>query len=54
MVQADVCHSYQILKKNGFPDDNIIVMRYDDLEVRSFAQEGEGFLRFIFVKKEPD
>jgi len=29
--QADVCHSYQILKKNGFPDSNIIVFMYDDI-----------------------
>ena len=29
--QADVCHSYQILHKNGIPDSNIIVMMYDDL-----------------------
>ncbi|CAM4771692.1 unnamed protein product [Rotaria magnacalcarata] len=29
--QADVCHAYQILHKNGIPDSNIIVMMYDDL-----------------------
>eukprot|EP00823_Brevimastigomonas_motovehiculus_P009135 TRINITY_DN8800_c0_g1_i1.p1 TRINITY_DN8800_c0_g1~~TRINITY_DN8800_c0_g1_i1.p1 ORF type:complete len:432 (-),score=87.33 TRINITY_DN8800_c0_g1_i1:230-1504(-) len=29
--QADVCHSYQILHKNGIPDSNIIVMQYDDI-----------------------
>ncbi|XP_021917142.1 legumain-like [Zootermopsis nevadensis] len=29
--QADVCHAYQILHKNGIPDDNIIVMMYDDI-----------------------
>ena len=28
--QADICHSYQILKKNGIPESNIIVMSYDD------------------------
>ncbi|CAF0776472.1 unnamed protein product [Rotaria sordida] len=29
--QADVCHAYQILHRNGIPDSNIIVMMYDDL-----------------------
>ncbi|CAF2437656.1 unnamed protein product [Rotaria sp. Silwood2] len=29
--QADVCHAYQILHKNGIPDSNIVVMMYDDL-----------------------
>ena len=29
--QADICHSYQILKKNGIPESNIIVMSYDDV-----------------------
>ncbi|KAI4311338.1 hypothetical protein MLD38_036243 [Melastoma candidum] len=29
--QADVCHAYQILKKNGVKDENIIVFMYDDI-----------------------
>ena len=29
--QADVCHAYQILHRNGISDSNIIVMMYDDL-----------------------
>ncbi|CAF0747156.1 unnamed protein product [Didymodactylos carnosus] len=29
--QADVCHAYQILHKHGIPDDNIVVMMYDDI-----------------------
>lgn len=29
--QSDVCHSYQILHKNGVPDANIVVMMYDDI-----------------------
>ncbi|XP_057437409.1 vacuolar-processing enzyme-like [Lotus japonicus] len=29
--QADVCHAYQILKKGGLPDENIIVFMYDDI-----------------------
>ena len=29
--QADVCHSYQLLIKNGIPQENIIVMAYDDM-----------------------
>ncbi|XP_057437419.1 vacuolar-processing enzyme-like [Lotus japonicus] len=29
--QADICHAYQILKKGGLPDENIIVFMYDDI-----------------------
>jgi len=29
--QADVCHAYQILHSHGIPDENIIVMMYDDI-----------------------
>ncbi|KAG8542245.1 hypothetical protein GDO81_027156 [Engystomops pustulosus] len=29
--QADLCHSYQIVKKNGIPDEQIVVMMYDDI-----------------------
>jgi legumain len=29
--QADICHAYQVLIKNGFPSSNIIVMAYDDI-----------------------
>ena len=29
--QADICHAYQILHENGYPDSNIIVMMYDDI-----------------------
>ncbi|CAH1401444.1 unnamed protein product [Nezara viridula] len=29
--QADICHAYQILSSSGIPDDNIIVMMYDDI-----------------------
>ncbi|PKI60808.1 vacuolar-processing enzyme-like [Punica granatum] len=29
--QADVCHAYQILKKGGMKDENIIVFMYDDI-----------------------
>jgi legumain len=29
--QADVYHSYQILKKNGFPQDRIITFAFDDI-----------------------
>ena len=28
--QADICHAYHIMIKNGIPADNIIVMNYDD------------------------
>ncbi|CAL1269210.1 unnamed protein product [Larinioides sclopetarius] len=33
--QADVCHSYQILKNHGIPDERIIVMMKDDLAYNS-------------------
>ncbi|GFQ04022.1 vacuolar-processing enzyme [Phtheirospermum japonicum] len=29
--QADVCHAYQILKRGGIKDENIIVFMYDDI-----------------------
>ncbi|KAM1049904.1 hypothetical protein ACFX2I_031627 [Malus domestica] len=29
--QADICHAYQILKKGGLKDENIIVFMYDDI-----------------------
>jgi legumain len=29
--QSDTCHSYQIVKKFGIPDSNVIVMQYDDI-----------------------
>lgn len=29
--KADVCHAYQIVHKNGIPDEQIVVMMYDDL-----------------------
>ncbi|CAN8270324.1 unnamed protein product [Cochlearia groenlandica] len=34
--QADICHAYQILKKGGLKDENIIVFMYDDI---AFAPE---------------
>ncbi|GFR76876.1 vacuolar-processing enzyme [Elysia marginata] len=29
--QADICHAYQIAHKNGIPDEQIVVMMYDDI-----------------------
>ncbi|KAJ8531402.1 hypothetical protein K7X08_026836 [Anisodus acutangulus] len=29
--QADVCHAYQLLKKGGLKDENIILFMYDDI-----------------------
>lgn len=29
--KADVCHAYQILKRGGLKDKNIIVFMYDDI-----------------------
>ncbi|CAL5339026.1 unnamed protein product [Camellia sinensis] len=28
---ADVCHAYQLLKKGGLKDENIVVFMYDDI-----------------------
>ncbi|KAL8169025.1 UNVERIFIED_CONTAM: hypothetical protein K2H54_032098 [Gekko kuhli] len=28
---ADVCHAYQIVHRNGIPDEQIVVMMYDDI-----------------------
>lgn len=33
--QADICHAYQILHKNGIPDERIVVMMYDDIAANS-------------------
>ncbi|RMZ93887.1 legumain [Brachionus plicatilis] len=29
--QADICHAYQIMHRNGIPDERIVVMMYDDI-----------------------
>ncbi|XP_072031222.1 legumain-like [Amphiura filiformis] len=29
--QADICHAYQILHNHGIPDEQIVVMMYDDI-----------------------
>ena len=29
--QADICHAYQVLHEHGVPNDNIIVMMFDDI-----------------------
>ncbi|KAJ4886982.1 Vacuolar-processing enzyme delta-isozyme [Raphanus sativus] len=29
--QADICHAYQLLRKGGLQDENIIVFMYDDI-----------------------
>jgi len=29
--QADACHSYQIVKRNGIPDERIVMIHYDDI-----------------------
>lgn len=35
--QADICHSYHVLKRNGIPESNIILMMFDDI-----ANSGEN------------
>ncbi|KAK3559130.1 hypothetical protein QTP86_005035 [Hemibagrus guttatus] len=29
--QANVCHAYQVIHQNGIPDEQIVVMMYDDI-----------------------
>lgn len=29
--QADVCHAYHIMRNNGIPEEQIIVMSFDDV-----------------------
>jgi legumain len=29
--QADVCHAYQILRRGGLKEENIVVFKYDDI-----------------------
>lgn len=33
--QADICNSFQMLRKQGIPESNIIVMMYDDIATNS-------------------
>ncbi|KAM6133252.1 legumain isoform 2-T2 [Phoenicopterus ruber ruber] len=42
--QADVCHAYQIVHRNGIPDEQIIVMMYDDI-----ADNEDGPKDHVFV-----
>ncbi|MFS7941598.1 putative legumain protein [Helianthus anomalus] len=34
-MNADVCHAYQVLKKGGLKDENIVVFMYDDIASRT-------------------
>lgn len=31
ILQADICHAYQIFRHNNVPAENIITMMYDDI-----------------------
>ena len=31
VLQADVCHAYQVLRKGGLKEENIVVFMYDDI-----------------------
>ncbi|XP_062202096.1 vacuolar-processing enzyme-like [Phragmites australis] len=42
--QADICHAYQIMKKGGLKDENIIVFMYDDI-----AYNGENPRKGIII-----
>jgi legumain len=47
--QADACHAYQVFKKKGIPESNIIMMAYDDV-AHSFQNPFKGKL---FNKPDP-
>lgn len=34
-MQADVCHAYQVLKRGGIKDENIVVFMYDDIAMNA-------------------
>ncbi|KAK7841121.1 vacuolar-processing enzyme [Quercus suber] len=44
--QADVCHAYQILKKVGLKDENIIAFMYDDI-----ASDEDNFRPGVIINK---
>ncbi|XP_030873296.1 legumain-like [Leptonychotes weddellii] len=44
--QADACHAYQIVHRNGIPDEQIIVMMYDDI---ASSEDTLGFPHMDFV-----
>jgi len=48
--QADACHAYQVFKKKGIPESNIITMAYDDI-AHSFQNPFKGKL---FNKPDPN
>lgn len=31
LLQADICHAYQVIRENGIPEENIITMMVDDI-----------------------
>ncbi|XP_026771436.3 legumain isoform X1 [Pangasianodon hypophthalmus] len=49
--QADVCHAYQVVHQNGIPDEQIVVMMYDDI---AHNEENPFPGNIINVPKGPD
>ncbi|KAF4084715.1 hypothetical protein AMELA_G00109220 [Ameiurus melas] len=49
--QADVCHAYQVVHQNGIPDEQIVVMMYDDI---AYNEENPFPGNIINVPKGPD
>jgi len=47
--QADACHAYQIARKNGIPESNIIMLAYDDIA----DSKNNPFPGMIFNKPTP-
>lgn len=35
-TQADVCHAYQLLRKGGIKEENIVVFMFDDIAKNEF------------------
>ncbi|RWS20203.1 tick legumain-like protein, partial [Leptotrombidium deliense] len=42
--QADICHAYHVIHDHGIPDENIIVMMYDDIANNELNPK-KGFIR---------
>ncbi|GJW23791.1 uncharacterized mitochondrial protein-like protein [Tanacetum coccineum] len=47
--QADVCHAYQILKRGGLKDENIMVFMYDDIANHRYNPKPGAFLMLFGI-----
>ena len=48
--QADICHAYHIVSSHGIPDENIVVMMFDDIaNAKENPIPGQIFNRFVLL-----